>query len=654
MSCGPSEGKFRLLDAYVGWSENAVPVNLCGLEDPDGLHLCAEDPDAVGAGVWEHLLPPGLARGCGPCDWYLLTPEPSRILHRGACSRNWQPLWTAACDAARLRHPVAIAAHGHQLAVADAGRILIWGRSGAVLQAEITFAGVSALGFTACGMLLAAGAGALRRFDRSGDERGQAIAVPLTSGAPYVVAGDQAGGIWLVTRQPGGMLHLWHVPPGGSVLAAATQTQLAAAGFAPTGIEAVGSLGFCMHEDSRGGVPYVGCWDWHGREVAHDAIGAPPPPGLHREGSLATVALDSGLPRCRWHRVQLDADLPAGTLLRVQVASSDEAATTPHADDWQTLSQGASDFLIDQPPGRYLYLHITLQGDGLRSPLLRRVRLDFPRSTSLDSLPPVFRENPRAEDFTERFLGLFDAGVEQIDRALDQFPAALDVASTRAEMLPWLAGFLDLVFDPSWERSRQRTILAALPRLYRMRGTVEGLQLAVRLVFDSDVAIQELAFERAWGHLGGVGAPLGTVRLFGKSRARFALGRSSLGAAPVNSFSDPDLDPVASGAYRFRVLVPPGPLVSPLALQRLTRLIDSQKPAHTQASVRSGGGGFVLGSFSAIGIDSVLGPLPAPVLGAHGNVRLGRMSVLWPARRGGHSVFVLGNPLVAGVQTLLE
>lgn len=651
MSCGPSEGKFRLLDAYVGWSEAGVPVHLCGLDDPAGLHLCAEDPDAVGAGVWEHLLPPRLARGCGACDWYLLTPEPSRLLRHGACSPEWQTLWAASCDAQLPSNPLAVAAHGHQLAVAGAGRILAWSRDGASLQSDIAFHGVCAIGFTACGELLAAGAGVLKRFDRSGNARGPAVALP---GDAYVVAGDPAGGVWLVTREAGGALHLWHMPPGGIALLPATLAQLAAAGFAPTGIEAVGTLGFCLHGQGRGGMPLVGCRDWFGRPIDHDAIGAPALPGLHRQGSLATLALDSGMPRCRWHRVQLDADIPAGTSLQVQVASSDDPGTAPHAHDWQVLSNGASDFLIDQPPGRYLYLRIAFTGDGLHTPLLRRARLDFPRSTSLDSLPPVFRENPRAEDFSERFLSLFDACVGQLDAALDQFPAALDVDSTPGEMLPWLASFLDLVFDPSWERGRQRTILAALPRLYRMRGTVAGLQLAIRLVFDSEVAIQELAFERAWGHLGGTGAPLGAVRLFGKTRVRFALGRSSLGAAPVNSYGNPDLDPVAAGAYRFRVLVPPGPLVSPLSLQRLARLVESQKPAHTQATVRSGGGGFVLGSFSAIGIDSVLGPLPAPVLGAAGSIRLGRMSVLWPARRGGHSVFVLGNPLVAGVQTLLE
>ena len=344
-----------------------------------------------------------------------------------------------------------------------------------------------------------------------------------------------------------------------------------------------------------------------------------------------------------------------GTYCGLQQMRLANPALAPHPDDWRPLPNSALDFLIDQPPGRYLWLRIRFSGDGHQTPVLRRVRLDFPRSTSLDSLPHVYRENPRAEDFSERFLSLFDASIADLDAAIEQFPAALDIASVRSELLPWLASFLDLVFDPSWEPARQRAILAALPRLYRLRGTVAGLRLAIRLVFDTEVAIQELAFERAWGKLGQHGnAMLGGVRLFGKSRARFALGRSGLSRAPIKSYGNPDLDAVSSGAYRFRVLVPPGRLVSGLSAQRLARLVESQKPAHTQATVRSGGSGFVIGSFSAIGVDSVLAPLPAPVLGAAGNVRLGRMSVLWPARRGGHSTFVLGNPVVVGIQTVLE
>lgn len=655
MSCGPVEGKFRLLDANIGWSEAGPPQHLLGLDDARGLRLGLQDPAAADARLWEWLLPPRLARGCGPCEWYLLTPAPARLLRRGACRPAWEPLWTPACDPARFVQPTAVAAWRHRVAVADAGagRVWVWHEDGRGLLAEIVAPHVAAIGYDSRGQLWVATPSELRRHGPSGDPRGPALAVPAGVGRPYAVAGDEHGGVWLVTRDSGGALYLWHAARDGDPLAAAPVQGLDAAGLPPTQLTAVTANGFCSHEAGR---ETACCWTWYGRESTATDVGVPAPTAVHREGLLLTQPIDSGMPRCRWHRVQLDADVPAGTALVAEVASTDDASVAPDAKDWRAAATGALDFLVDQPPGRFLLLRVRFSGDGHQTPVLRQVRLDFPRSTSLDLLPPVYRENPRAEDFSERFLSLFDASIAELDAAIEQFPRAFDVASARAELLPWLGTFLDLAFDPAWEPERQRAILAALPRLYRQRGTVGGLQLAIRLVFDADAAIQELAGERAWGALGHHGhAVLGAVRLFGQSKARLRLGRSPLGQAPLKSFGNPDLDAAGTGAYRFRVLVPrAGRLSSDAALQRLVRLVESQKPAHTQATIRGGGRGFVLGSFAAIGIDSALGPLPAPVLGAAGNVQLGRMSVLWPARHGARAALVLGNPVAAGLQTVLE
>lgn len=641
MSCGPLDARFRLLDTYVGWSVDGAGANgLAGLDEPAGLHLAAQDADAVGTGIWRRLLPPRLARCRGAL--LLLTPAPARLLRRDGCHADWQPRWTPACQPSAFGDPVALAACGEWLALLDRGtqRIIVWRGCGDRVLAEIALPGAQAIGYTACGELLAVADGQLHRYGPAGDSRGMPVALAAVEGRALLLAGDMDGGVWLVTRQ-GSALRLWHADAVDLPFASATLAQLLAAPLADTGVAAVGEEGFCLNDS---------CWTWYGRSLDSVATSSP---ALQHDAIFTTSALDSGMPRCRWHRVQLDADIPPGCYLRVQVASADHADASVHDDDWQQAPDNALDFLIDQPPGRYLFVRIALHGDGASTPLLRRARFDFPRSTSLDSLPAVYRDNPRAEHFTERFLSLFDASMLDLDDAIGQFPAAIDVASARTELLPWLAGMLDLVFDPAWDGTRQRAILAALPRLYRARGTGEGMRLAIRLLFDTDVVLEELAFERAWGAVGRDSA-LGAVRLFGRARARFSLGASSLGAAPLKSYGDPDRDAPGSSAYRFRVLVPPSPHLTARAMQRLLRLVESQKPAHTQVVVRGGGAGFMLGISAAIGIDSVLGPLAAPRLGADGNVRLGRMSVLWPGRRHAASPFVLGRPVVAGIQTLLE
>ena len=78
-------------------------------------------------------------------------------------------------------------------------------------------------------------------------------------------------------------------------------------------------------------------------------------------------------------------------------------------------------------------------------------------------------------------------------------------------------------------------------------------------------------------------------------------------------------------------------LINGLLVKKMTA-----KPAHVIASLRIGGSGFVLGTQSAIGIDTVFAPPPAPVLGRAGNVRLNRMTVLRRGRPGRGCGFAVG------------
>jgi hypothetical protein len=187
------------------------------------------------------------------------------------------------------------------------------------------------------------------------------------------------------------------------------------------------------------------------------------------------------------------------------------------------------------------------------------------------------------------------------------------------------------------------------------------LQLAVQLVFGVTLSIEELSSAGPWGSVAsnactreapaslGRPARLGSVRLFSRTRSRFYLGRSALGSAPLRSYGNPDQDPFATGAYRFRVLSPPLSDNSPQQIQRLTNLIEAQSPAHTVASIRVGGTGFLLGEWSSVGVDTAFVPVAAPVLGSGGNIRLNRMSVLWGRVGGGVRGTVVGANSIVGM-----
>jgi phage tail-like protein len=681
VSCLPEPVVFRLLDGIVGW--DAVDASgLAGLDDTlAGVILASADPDAIDPASLLPMLPPArLAPGCGRCAWWLVTPVPSRLL-RLACGVRPGPCDDPfPCNEAFVVVPclpdlvagVAVAARRHLVAVSDGGasEVRILGASGAELLAVIPLAAPGALAFCAHGELLVAAGGTrprLLRFSLSGAPLGERPEpLPLAAAAVDRMAFAPDGTLWIVMAAADGALSLWRSGNDDPPAFVHADIDELANQFAATTLVAAGADGFAL----RSGATDPACWfDAYGRPTAP----RPPTPPIARatQGQLLTLPIDSGIPRCRWHRVRIEADVPAGTTLSIAVATSETAdpatqgdaggeigwqgfpAGVPHPDDWESAPQGALDFLSLQPPGRYLFLRLRLSGNGTATPVVHRIRLDLPRSTSLEHLPPVYREEPRAEEFTERFLSLFDASIEELDRTIERLPALLDTGAVPEGVLPWLASFLDLSFEPSWTAERRRALIAATPQLYRQRGTKEGLAATVRQVLDVEPVIQELAAERAWGALSR-NAQLGSVRLFGRKRARFTLGASPLGAAPLRSFGDPALDSLSDAAWRLRVLVPAGNLPREVLKARLATLLDSQKPAHTLVSVRVGGGGLVVGTWSAVGIDTALVPLPAPVLGGPGgNARLSRCTVLWPRRDGSRGDFSVGRGAATGLNTLL-
>ena len=669
MSCVPDREAFRLLDAFVGWDVDVIE-QLTGQDDPGGITL---SPLQVGLheDIISRALPPAyLARGCNPCEWFLVTccPPESRILRHNPCFDGWQNVWSERCDPRLPLCGTAIAVHCDLIALSDpeSGSVWVWREEGRALHLRIPVARPGPLAAAPHGGWLVAdnGQGLLRWFDPSGAEMSdRAMALP---GEVDRIGVDAKCRIWLVTRDASG-LALWSAEHGAGGFSPDHIEALLAA-FPETGLVSASGGRFCFRERTPEG-DRVRCYNCHGRPAPRPPA-AGPAKRFEELGQLLTMAIDSGTPRNRWHRVRIDADLPPGTRLTLAV-SSQESSTPPnqgqpgtdewqpfqpgipHPGDWHEGPSGALDFLIDQPPGRYLFVRLRLVGDGTKTPVVRRVRLDFPRQTSLDRLPAVYRDNPLAEDFTERFLSIFDAALEDIDRAIERHPALLDVESAPQETLPWLGSFLDVAMDPAWTEMQRRTILKAAPELYRKRGTRGGLDQTLSLLLGHRAGIEEVALTRLWGAVGVT--RIGASRLFGQANARMRLGSSSLSRAPLKSFGNPDLDAVNDTAFRFTVTLPAA--LSRDQRRQAHKIIDSQKPAHTVARIAEGGAGFVVGLPAQVGIHTALIPLPAPVLGGTDDdpgVRLNRSSILWSRYRCNHNPIEVGETSVVGINTLME
>ena len=670
MTCGPEPVTFRILDQHAAWTLDLHPASPA-ITIADVIELAQLDPSSVDPSVLAGVMPPPwIARGCAPCDWYLACkPTVLRYAPRivdckpvdpDPCAPpeppdpscfGWVPIAGAGCHI-ELVDPVAVAATRDRVAVLDAGRrellVLSAGGERVLRSFSTTARGPIAFWRTA---VVVADHDELVAFDlMTGDRR------VLAQAAGVIVRMVSAGPVlWIAVTDA---FHLFYLDPHGALVEGKLADLVASA--RPTQLASATDEVACLLVSRGGGEPRTMCIDRCGRPATPPPVHPGPP--RHREGIAHTTGaapLDSGMPRCHWHRVRLELDVPARTGLTISLATVEDPSQPIAQEDWQHVDDpdAIADFLLDQPPGRFLHVRLQLRGDGIATPRIRRIRVDFPRSTSATRLPGVFREDPVSADFLDRFVALFDASIEDLDRVIARFPALLDPTSTPPEALAWIGTFLDIALDPAWSEATRRAILHEAPELYRRRGTPWALSRAVELTTGMAPAIQELAssgtFARVASRRGERGFRLGESRLFGAARSRMRLGASELGKAPLRSYGDPDRDHLAATGWRILVQLPGGGARStPDALERLRRLVDTQKPAHVTAQLRIGGDLALVGVAMAVGIDTRLGGLPLPYLGR--NTQLGRRTVLARGRARGGARMAVGTAAAVAIQTVLS
>ncbi|NBH03917.1 phage tail protein, partial [Amycolatopsis sp. SID8362] len=493
MTCTPTTGTFRLLDDVVGWDQDAV-ADLVGFGDPAGVRLAHAGASPDGPTRTE-LLPwfpdPRLAPGCGPCGWYLLSGK--RLLRRDTCDGGWVPVWPPYCDPRLLSAPTAVAARGHRIAVVDSGRVFVWRNEGDHLVAVIGLRHAKVVALAQDEQVLVSREGSDRLWRYGADGRLCEVVRTHVRGEIIGIRTGPGRTIWLLTEEAGRFrIYRDH--------GESTLDELAAE-VPFSGLVRADEDGFCLREPGPDG-EVTSCYDWEGQPREEPA---PETGQFVTEGEFTTFRIDSGISRCRWHRVRVTADVPPGTAVSVSIVVSEDGEFADS--DWQTAPAGVTDFLVDQPPGRHLTARVRLSGDSSGTPVLHRIRLDFPRSTSADLLPAAFRQDPAADDFTERFLSLFDATTAEIDEVVERYPALLDPAGVPDGALPWLAGLLGLSFEAGWDAETRRKLITAAPALYRRRGTPAALKDAIGIVFGVDPVIDELPGDRHWAQVRATAAP---------------------------------------------------------------------------------------------------------------------------------------------------
>jgi phage tail-like protein len=225
-------------------------------------------------------------------------------------------------------------------------------------------------------------------------------------------------------------------------------------------------------------------------------------PRYLREAVLDGPVFDGHEAGCVWHRLFLDACIPAQAAVDVWSRAADDRRDVARA-AWSREpvlrrrpgpelpylagAPGTSTFelLFQRARGRFLQLRLALRSDGRTTPRLRALRAWYPRFSYLEKyMPGAYREDVESASFLDRFLANLEGEFTAIEDRMAAAQVLLDPRTAPAEALHWLAGWIGIALDPAWDEPRRRMFLRRAIDFFRLRGTLPGLRLALRLAFD--------------------------------------------------------------------------------------------------------------------------------------------------------------------------
>ncbi|MCB8983617.1 MAG: hypothetical protein H6659_07320 [Ardenticatenaceae bacterium] len=386
-------------------------------------------------------------------------------------------------------------------------------------------------------------------------------------------------------------------------------------------------------------------------------------PRYTRTATLETAVFDGKERDCVWHRLFLEACIPADTAVTLSTRAHNDPdllATVSYSpeptlyrrdngpelpyyqpftpDDPLAEGQGTWELLMQAANGRYLQIKIELHGNGRVTPQLHALRAYYPRfSYPGQFLPAVYQQE---SSFLERLLANMEGIFTETEGKMVDVSRLFDARSAPPETLDWLAGWLGLMLDPLWAQvqskrngshtlaqpapDRRRLFIRCARILYEQRGTVDGLRFALHLFLDPCLEATLRAFKHAAitptstlpQRLAryNLAAPTPTTSETGLEDLLYAfvLARPSKiriveqyqtrgGRALVAG--DPTETPSDAYAHWFTVLIPAGLPAAEEAM--VNRIINLEKPAHTAFVLRRYWDGFRIGE-ARLGIDTTV------------------------------------------------
>jgi len=392
-------------------------------------------------------------------------------------------------------------------------------------------------------------------------------------------------------------------------------------------------------------------------------------PQYETGATVITRVFDGKEPDCVWHRLLLDATVPATASVTVFSRAANDAASLDSAEwrpepplyrrgdgseqPWVQEVDGACsgtwELLFQQAAGQYLQVRLELNGDARTTPHLRALRAYYPRFSYVKNyLPAVYRQDETSASFLERFLANMEGFYTAIEDRVAMAQVLFEIANAPAETLDWLASWFGVALDPTWDEPTRRLFLRHVMDFFQYRGTARGITMALRLATEpcAGEAIFDFTAKPRPGGIRLVEAfrtrpstpstptaadtPLWTDFLTRRYRrienlvAAWNTAYNSFAEIPLPTtpprLATPRADwqqfldvvlPTRDAAHRFTVFVPvPAGGAGTTATQQgrmdlAKRIVDLEKPAHTVYDIRFYWAFFRVGE-ARLGQDTVL------------------------------------------------
>jgi phage tail-like protein len=350
-------------------------------------------------------------------------------------------------------------------------------------------------------------------------------------------------------------------------------------------------------------------------------------------GMLLAGPFDAGEQRA-WERAWVEANTPVGTSVAVEVAQAKKATPAPTAGDWKALP-GTDALLAPLLPAlaerRHLWLRITLATTQARStPVLRQARAATEAEDLREHLPMTYRRNDPAA-VLERLLQLLRGEFIAVEERIDDMPRVADPQFAPGSSLNWLAQWLALELPQIAGDDERRALIARAVALFARRGSPAAIAEFVALHTGVRPAIVESFAQRRLWVLGASSQlgfdtqlppmdPLGMVvpdPQAAEGCCPLADGEPVIGRAVVG-----DSGPLAAHqiglplfedeAYRFCVVVDGYRVHDRATLQELQRIVEREKPAHTDYRVEVVAPELRIGLQALVGVDTIVGGAAPP------------------------------------------